>query len=172
MTSDRFGPMLLPSAVQLVLLFLFTLTVGSALFRGNVCGGMMVALAVTGTVIGVQYAKFSRAQSGTVLRFSEGGIEFEDHTGFHVRLYWGDIIRLDRVHLAAMYGKSIGAIGWGHRTVSPQTPDWMLNNFAAQPVNPDDGRPQVAIPLGHIDPDWMEGEMGAWFRRHRPDLMA
>ncbi|MFI9592241.1 hypothetical protein [Nonomuraea sp. NPDC052265] len=40
-----------------------------------------------------------------------------------------------------------------------------------QPADPVTGRPEVAIPLGEIDPLWERGPMGDWVRRLRPDLM-
>ena len=108
--------------------------------------------------------------------------------GFHVRLAWRDITRMGQVD-TRMAGsdrigedggvkvgvgsmKSLGLIGWGERVVPANIPDWMRQNLAAQPLNPADGRPEVAIPLGDIDPNWLHGAMGHWLRLHRPDLLG
>lgn len=53
----------------------------------------------------------------------------------------------------------------------PNIPDWMRATLVAQPVNPVDGRAEVTIPLGGIDPNWQQGAMGAWVRMYRPDLL-
>lgn len=31
--------------------------------------------------------------------------------------------------------------------------------------------PDASIPLGAFDPHWKHGAIGAWVRRHRPDLL-
>ena len=188
MASGGFGRFLAPFILVLVFLFVIMLALGSALFGGNAGGGFVVAVLVTGVMVAVLYGKFDRMQSGTVVRFSEQGIELQDTMGYHVQLHWPDITHIGRVVTQMADPKSIdaggavsvgvgsmrslGVIGWGHRATPARMPAWRRDALAQQPVNPADGRPLVAIPLGEIDPNWLNGAMGEWVRRYRPDLFA
>jgi hypothetical protein len=182
--SGGFLRMLLPFVAVLVLFFLLALAIGWAL--GGPVGGWSAAVVGTGILVGVLYKKFARLRSGTVVRFSEYGVELFDSLGFHVRLGWRDMTHVGRVEarMAApdTFGeeikvwagamKSLGVLGWGDRVVPPTAPAWMQVRLNAQPRNPRDGRPLVAIPLGGIDKNWVNGPMGQWMRMYRPDLLA
>jgi hypothetical protein len=184
--AGGFGRMLLPFVLLLVffgmvMLLLFSIFLGLA-------GGIVAAVVGPLVLLGVLYGKFSRMKNGTVIRFSEYGVELSDAMGFRIRLMWPDITRIGQVHtqmakpgaigpddgLQVGVGavKSQGIIGWGERVVPPRAPGWMRENLAAQARNPWDGRPEVAIPLGGVDPNWMNGPMGQWVRLYRPDLLG
>ncbi|HEY0450667.1 hypothetical protein [Actinophytocola sp.] len=186
MASGGFGRMVLPFVFVLVFFFAVMLLLGSVF--GGMLGGIIAAVVGTGALVGVLYRKFARMRSGTVVRFSEYGVELTDTLGFRVWLRWPDITRMGRVDTrmaaADKFGpedglqvgvgamRSLGLIGWGERVVPPNAPGWMRENLAAQPRNPMDGRPEVAIPLGGIDPNWTHGPMGQWVRMYRPDLLG
>lgn len=186
MAGGGFGRMAVPFVALLALFFVVMLLLGSML--GGLVVGIPVAIGSTGALVAVLHAKFERMESGTVVRFSEYGVELLDQLGFRLRLGWRDITRLGpvdsrmtsprrvgyrgSVRLGAGAMRSLGLIGWGDRVVPPNLPHWMRQHLAAQPVNPADGRPEVAIPLGAVDPNWPHGQMGQWVRTYRPDLLA
>lgn len=173
--------------VLLLAFFAVVVSLLASVFAG-LLGGIAIAVAATGVMVAVLYAKFARMRTGTVVRFSEYGVELSDKLGFHVRLAWRDITHIGQVNtqmadpseidgggdisvgVGAM--KSQGILGWGDRVIPPKAPDWMRENLSAQPRNPADGRPLVAIPLGGIDPNWLNGAMGQWMRQYRPDLLG
>jgi hypothetical protein len=176
--------MVLPFVLMLVLLAVIMYVLGYVV--GGVAGGLVGSVVVTGVMVGVLYRKFARMKNGTVVHFSEYGVELTDTLGFRIRLLWPDITRIGQVNsrmaspeavggdLQVSVGemKSRGIIGWGDRVVPPNAPGWMRENLAAQPRHPYDGRPEVAIPLGGIDPNWAQGPMGHWVRMYRPDLFG
>ncbi len=176
-----------PFLLSLVLFFLIMLFLGSALFGGEAAGGVLVAVVTSGVLVGIQYSKYLRMQDGTVLRFSEHGVELTDMRGWRVSLGWRDITHVgpvvtqmanpkpvgpDAVKVSIGPMRSLGISGWGERVIPPSTPRWQREQLAAQPHNPTDGRPMVAIPLGGSDPNWTNGAMGQWVRRYRPDLLG
>lgn len=184
--SGGFGRVALPYVFVLIFFFAIMLLLGS-IFAG-LWGGIGIAIVATGALVGVLFAKFRKMSTGTVVRFSEYGVELSDQMGFRIRLLWPDITRIGQVD-TRMSGadkigedggvqvgvgaiKSQGIIGWGERITPPNIPDWMRAQLAATPVNPVDGRREVAIPLGGIDPNWMRTGMGEWVRRYRPDLFG
>lgn len=185
--SGGFGRMMKPLVVPLVFLFVIMLALGSALFGGEVGGGIFAAVVLCGALVGIQYAKFVRMQEGTVLRFSERGIELTDTKGWRVSLSWPDMTHVGPVltqtvnpkamgvpggvQVSAGPSRSIGISGWGERVIPPSAPRWQREMLASAPRNPADGRSMVAIPLGDIDPGWTSGPMGQWLRRYRPDLL-
>ncbi|MFC4112373.1 hypothetical protein [Nonomuraea zeae] len=176
-----------PFAAPLGLLFVACLLLGAILTNSTPLGILTGALA-TAAMLAVLAVKHRRLVSGTVVRFSADGVELTDSYGFRVRLRWPDITRIDvvntrlanprrlgrpggvRVRVQAL--PSAGLVGWGERTVPPRIPGWMRERLARAPVDPATGRPEVAIPLGEFDALWERGPMGAWVRRHRPDLMG
>jgi hypothetical protein len=187
MAGGGFGRMVVPFVVVLVFFFVIMLLLGSIIGDG-LAVGIPVAVGATAGLVAVLYKKFRRMSEGTVVRFSEHGVELSDQLGFRVRLAWTDMTRLGEVdtrmasprsigHGAgarARVGvmKSLGLIGWGERVTPRRIPGWMRQSLAAQPVNPADGRPEVSIPLGGMDPNWPNGPMGQWVRSYRPDLLA
>lgn len=186
MAGGGFGRMAVPFVAILAFFFVIMLLLGSII--GGLVVGIPVAIGSTAALVAVLYAKFRRMESGTVVRFSEYGVELSDRLGFRIRLGWRDITRLGQVdsrmagprrvgyagsaRIRAGAMQSLGLIGWGERVVPPDIPHWMHQHLAAQPRNPADGRPEVAIPLGGIDPDWPHGPMGQWVRTYRPDLLT
>jgi hypothetical protein len=186
MASGGFGRMALPFVVLLVFFAAVMLLLGSIFF--GLAGGIVAAVVGTGALVGVLYGKFARMKQGTVVRFSEYGVELSDTMGFLIRLAWPDVTRIGEVdsrmgnptavghgggvHVGVGAMRSLGLIGWGQRVVPPNAPAWMHQHLAVQPVNPRDGRPEVAIPLSGIDPDWVHGPMGQWVRTYRPDLFG
>src|SRR5262245_61719475 len=185
MADGGFGRMVLPFVFMLVFFFAVMLLLAS-IFAGLI-GGIAIAVAATGALVVVLYLKFTRVKKGTVVRFSEYGVELSDKLGFRVTLAWQDITKIGQVNtqmanpeaiesgdVTASIGamRSQGVIGWGHRTVPARAPGWMRENLANQPKNPTDGRPLVAIPLGGIDPNWLRGPMAQWIRLYRPDLLG
>jgi hypothetical protein len=80
--------------------------------------------------------------AGKVARFSPAGVELTDRRGRTTSLSWDDIARVGAVRSGLR--RRLGLIGRIEQT---------------------------AIPLGAIDPYWTYGAMGAWVRRHRPDLL-
>lgn len=181
-----FGRMVVPFVVMLVFFFAVMLMLGSIL--GGLVVGIPVAVVATAALVGVLYAKYQRLRDGSVVRFSEHGVELSDRLGFRVRLAWRDMTRLGevdsrmasptsighgsgmRVRAGAM--RSLGLIGWGERVTPPDIPGWMRQSLAMQPLNPADGRPEVSIPLGGLDPNWPHGPMGHWVRLYRPDPLG
>lgn len=186
MAGGGFGKMALPFVFLLIFFAVVMLLLGSV-FAGLI-GGIIAAVIGTGALVGVLYAKFNRMKQGTVVRFSEYGVELSDTMGYLIRLNWPDITRIGEVRsqmanptaLGAEGGVRVGAgavrtegiIGWGYRVVPPNAPAWMRQNLAMGPVNPYDGRPEVAIPLSGIDPNWVRSAMGQWIRMYRPDLFG
>lgn len=186
MAGGGFGRMALPFVFVLVLFAAVMLLLGSIF--GGLPGGIIAAVVGTGVMVGVLYFKFARMKQGTVVRFSEAGVELVDAKGFHVRVNWPDITRIGVVHsqmadpgaLGADGGVQVsvgamasqGVVGWGYRVLPASAPGWMREQVAAAPKNPVDGRPEVAIPLGGIDKDWLHGPMGQWVRIYRPDLLG
>lgn len=186
MAGGGFGKMVLPFVFMLVFFAAIMLLLGSIV--GGIVGGIVAAVVGTGALVGILYGKFSRMKEGTVVRFSEYGVELSDTRGFRVRLNWPDLTRVGqvstqmadpgaigedggvKVSVGAMMNQ--GIIGWGERVIPPNAPGWMRANLAAAPMNPYDGRPEVAIPLGGIDKNWLHGPMGQWVRIYRPDLMG
>ena len=184
--SGGFGRVALPYVFVLIFFFAIMLLLGS-IFAG-LWGGIGIAVVATGALVGVLFAKFRKMSTGTVVRFSEYGVELSDQLGFRIRLLWPDITRIGQVDTrmsgAGKIGeeggvqvgvgsiKSQGLIGWGERVTPPNIPGWMRDQLAATPVNPVDGRREVAIPLGGIDPNWVQGAMGQWVRLYRPDLFG
>ncbi|MDF5753350.1 hypothetical protein [Spongiactinospora sp. TRM90649] len=181
-----FGRFVLPFVALLVMFFLVTMLLGG-IFTTTAIGGVLVGLAATAVLVLVLKVKYDRMVAGTVVRFSPSGVELEDALGFRVSLAWPDITRVGRVEtrmasprkvgrpggmrVRAGATEALGLIGWGERVVPRRVPGWMRARLAEAPVDPRTGRPQVAIPLGELDPAWQEGEMGAWVARHRPDLL-
>lgn len=186
MAGGGFGAMVLPFALPLVFFAAVMVLLGSIV--AGVAGGVVAAVIGVGVLVAVLYAKFARMRQGTVVRFSEYGVELSDAMGFHVRLAWPDMTRVgvvasrmanpypigweDGVRARAGAMTSQGVIGWGDRVIPANAPGWMRRHLAVQPVNPRDGRPEVAIPLGGVDPDWARGPMGQWVRAYRPDLFG
>ncbi|MGB3437684.1 MAG: hypothetical protein WBA97_02930 [Actinophytocola sp.] len=185
MAGGGFGRMALPFVLLLIFFAVVMLMLGSV-FAG-LLGGVIAAVIGTGALVGVLYKKFERMRQGTVVRFSEYGVELSDTLGYHIRLNWPDITRIGEVRsqmvnptaIGAAGGVRVGAgavrtqgiIGWGHRVIPQNAPAWMRYNVAAASVNPHDGRSEVAIPLSGIDPNWLQGAMGQWLRMYRPDLL-
>ncbi|MFF0864528.1 hypothetical protein ACFYUV_22420 [Nonomuraea sp. NPDC003560] len=175
-----------PFAAPLALFFAVCLLLGAVLTGSSALGVVIGALA-TAALTGVLVVKHRRLVAGTVVRFSPEGVELADARGFRVRLRWPDLTAIGvvdtrtaaprplgrpggvRVRVPAL--RSVGLVGWGERTLPPRTPRWMRERLARAPADPVTGRPEVAIPLGEIDPLWERGPMGDWVRRHRPDLM-
>jgi hypothetical protein len=183
-----FGRQMKPLVVLFILLFVIMLFLGSALFGGNAAGGVLCAVVLCGSLLGVQYAKYVKKQEGTVLRFSEHGIELTDTWGWRVSLAWRDMTHVGPVmtqtvnpkamgvpggvQVSAGPARSLGISGWGERVIPRSAPGWQRQLLATAPTNPTDGRPMVAIPLGDIDPNWAAGPMGQWLRQYRPDLLG
>lgn len=186
MAGGGFGRMALPFGFLLGFFAVVMLLLGSV-FAGLI-GGIVAAVIGTGALVGVLYGKFNRMKQGTVVRFSEYGVELSDTLGYQIRLLWPDLTRVGEVrsqmsnpttigfHGGLQVGagavRTQGIIGWGHRVVPPNAPAWMHHDLAMAPVNPYDGRPEVAIPLSGIDPNWLHGAMGQWLRLYRPDLLG
>lgn len=187
MSGGGFGRMVRPFIAILVFFAVIMLLLFWAL-TGPI-GGVLAAVVGPLALLGVLYGKYTRMESGTVVRFSEHGVELSDTMGFHLRLAWRDITRIGqvdsqmarptpvgfrggslRVGVAPMVSQ--GIIGWGDRVIPPNAPGWMRQKLATQPVNPADGRPEVAIPLGGVDPNWLQGPMGQWIQQYRPDLLG
>jgi hypothetical protein len=185
MAQGGFGRMAAPFVLMLVFFFAVMLLLGSVF--GGLVGGIVAAVLGTGALVGALYGKFRRMRAGTVVRFSEYGVELFDQLGFHVRLGWRDLTRIGQVdsrmaapdavgggdvQVAVGAMRSVGLIGWGDRFVPANAPGRLRENLANQRRHPVDGRPEVAIPLGGIDPNWLHGPMGAWVRGYRPDLLG
>jgi hypothetical protein len=187
MSGGGFGRMVRPFIAILVFFAVIMLLLFWAL-TGPV-GGVAAAIVGPLALLGVLYGKYTRMESGTVVRFSEHGVELSDTMGFHMRLAWRDATRIGqvdsqmarptpvgfrggslRIGVAPMVSQ--GIIGWGDRVIPANAPGWMRQKLAAQPVNPADGRPEVAIPLGGVDPNWLQGPMGQWIQQYRPDLLG
>jgi hypothetical protein len=127
MVGGGFGKMALPFVAMLVFFAAIMLLLGSIV--AGLLSGITAAVIGTGALVGVLYAKFNRMKQGTVVRFSEYGVELSDTKGFRVRLNWPDITRVGQVDtqmanpgavgedngvqvsVGAM--KSQGIIGWG-----------------------------------------------------------
>lgn len=185
--AGSFPRILAPFVAPLVLFFAVCLLLG-AIFTGSTPLGVLIGALATGVLVAVLAAKHRRLASGTVARFSADGVELTDSYGFRVRLRWPDITRIDIVdtqladprrvgrpggaRARVQPLRSVGLVGWGERTVPPRIPGWMRERLARVPVDPDTGRPEVAIPLGEFDPLWERGPMGDWVRRYRADLMG
>ncbi|MEU6711831.1 hypothetical protein ABZ897_10185 [Nonomuraea sp. NPDC046802] len=185
--AGSFPRFLAPFLAPLIFFFVVCLLLGAIFTNSTPLGALIGALA-TAVLFGVLAVKHRRLTAGTVVRFSPDGVELSDSAGFHVRLCWPDITRIDvvdtqlanprsigrpggvRVRTQAL--RSVGLIGWGERTVPPRIPGWMRDRLARVPVDPATGRPEVTIPLGEIDAQWERGRMGDWVRHHRPDLMG
>jgi hypothetical protein len=184
MVGGGFGRLVLPFVFLLVFFAAVMLLLGSVV--AGLVGGVVAAVVGTGVLVAVLYGKFARMRQGTVVRFSEYGVELTDTMGFLIRLNWPDITRIGEVRsqmanpttigfrgsMRASAGsvRTHGIVGWGQRVIPPNAPGWMRQNLAMAPVNPYDGRPEVAIPLSGIDPDWTRGAMGRWVHLYRPDL--
>ncbi|NBE96108.1 hypothetical protein FE391_08075 [Nonomuraea sp. KC401] len=185
--AGSFPRFVTPFIAPLILFFVVILLLG-AIFTGSTALGAVIGLLATGALLAVLAAKHRRMSSGTVVRFTEEGVELTDSLGFRVHLRWPDITRIDvvdtqlanprrvgrpgGVRVRAQALRSVGLIGWGLRTVPPRIPGWMRDRLARVPVDPATGRPEVTIPLGEFDPLWQRGRMGDWVRHHRPDLMG
>lgn len=171
-----------------VLVGLFVLVLVVSVDAVGWWGAIAIAGAAAGAFVGRLFSSFRRTQTGTVVRFSEQGVELSDKVGFRVRLRWPDITRVDEVEtrLSAPVRsrrlfravktndgvlKSPGLLGWGERITPLELPGWMWDRLASVPRNPADGRPEVTIPLGLIDLDWQRTDMGDWVRHYRPDLL-
>lgn len=185
--QSGFGKMAAPFIVMIVFFGVIMTLLGSILF-GSVLPGVGVGVVGAAALFGVLFLKFKRMQGGTVLRMSEHGVELVDaNLGFHVRLHWPDVTRLGHVSTQMANPQAVGAdggvrvgvgahqseglIGWGQRTVPPRAPAWLRANLASAPVNPADGRPEVAVTLSGFDPNWRQGAIGRWVGQFRPDLM-
>ena len=184
--SSTFGRFLAPFLGVLALFFAVMLLLG-AILTTSTPGGIVIAALATAVLVGVLYAKFRALVANTVVRFSDEGVELVDGRGFRVRLAWDDMTRIDTVHSQLADGRPIGRgfgvrarvgrtssdglVGWGKRMTPARMPGWMRRQLAAAPVDPADGRPEVAVPVGALDPSWTLGPMGDWVRRYRPDLL-
>ncbi|TMR21576.1 hypothetical protein ETD86_14845 [Nonomuraea turkmeniaca] len=187
MRAGGFPRFAAPFFAPLVLYFAICLLL-SAILTGNTALGMVIGALATAALVAVLAAKHRRLALGTVVRFSADGVELTDSYGFRVRLRWPDITRIDVVHTQMANPRTIGRlgavrvrtgglrstglVGWGERITPPRIPAWLRDRLARVPVEPATGRPEVTIPLGELDPQWVSGPMGDWIRRHRPDLMA
>ncbi|WP_433433642.1 hypothetical protein [Nonomuraea sp. CA-141351] len=185
--AGSFPRFVAPFIAPLVLFFAVCLLLG-AILTGSTPLGVVIGALATAILLAVLTAKHRRLTAGTVVRFSPDGVELTDSYGFRVHLRWPDITRIDivdtqlanprtmgrlgGVRVRAQALRSVGLIGWGERTLPPRLPGWMRDRLARVPVDLMTGRPEVAIPLGEIDPLWERGPMGDWVRRHRPDLMG
>jgi hypothetical protein len=186
MVDGGFGRMALPYVFLLIFFAAVMLLLGSVF--GGLLGGIIAAVVGTGALVGVLWSKFNRLKQGTVVRFSEYGVELSDTLGYQIRLNWPDVTRVGEVRsqmsnptAAGVEGglqvgagavRTQGIIGWGHRVLPQNAPGWLRQQVAMSPVNPHDGRPEVAIPLSGIDPNWVQGAMGQWVRMYRPDLFG
>ncbi|MGI5273888.1 hypothetical protein ACQEUU_32440 [Nonomuraea sp. CA-218870] len=181
------GRFVAPFALHLVLFFVAAVVLGGVLTRDGLWS-LVIAMAATGALVGALVSRYRRMVRGTVVRFSDAGVEMTDTYGFRLRLKWADIERVDavesrmpsprrvtrpggvRVRAGAM--QSLGLVGWGEREVPPRVPGWMRAHLARVPVDPVTGLQWLGIPLGAVEPLWEHGRMGEWVRRHRPDLLA
>jgi hypothetical protein len=182
MAGSGFGRIAAPWIAALVLFTLIVLVLGSVF--GGVVGGIIAAVVGDAILLGILYRKYTRLRHGTVVQFSEHGVQLSDHMGFHMSLLWQDIDKIGPVatqlgnprsrgaHASGGAVHSLGLIGWGHRIVPPNAPRWMHDIVAKAPRHPIDHRQQVAIPLGGIDPEWTRGPMGQWVLLYRPDLFG
>ncbi|TDP97355.1 hypothetical protein [Labedaea rhizosphaerae] len=186
MAGGGFGRIAAPWIAALVFFTLIMLVLGSVV--GGIAGGIIAAVVGDAILLGILYSKYNRLRQGTVVQFSEHGVQLSDHLGFHMSLLWQDIDAIGpvatqmgdprsvgvrggaQVSVGAVH--SLGLIGWGHRIVPPNAPRWMRELLATAPRHPVDGRQQVAIPLGGIDPNWTQGPMGQWVLLYRPDLFG
>jgi len=186
--ESGFGKIAAPFIIMIIFFGVIMLLLGSVV-SGELIGGIIAAVVGCAALVGVLFVKFKNMQSGTVLRLSEYGVELVDtNRGFYMRLNWPDATRVGHVSTQMVNPKSVGEqggvqvsvgahqseglIGWGQRTIPPNAPAWMRANLAAQPVNPADGRPEVAITLSGFDPNWRQGPIGGWVGQYRPDLMS
>lgn len=183
MAPGGFGRVLLPLVALLAFFFVVTMLLGSVF--GGLGIGILVACACTGGLVGILAWKFRSMRRGTTVRFSESGVRLDDAKGFRIQLAWPDVVAVDQVdsrmvgtrvvgirgskRVGAGAVHSLGLVGWGERVVPDRIPEWMREQLASQPTK--DGRDLVAIPLGALDPNWTSGQMGAWVRRCRPDLL-
>jgi hypothetical protein len=186
MAGGTFGRVAAPWVAALVFFTLIMLVLGSVV--GGIAGGIIAAILGDAVLLGILYGKYNRMRDGTVVQFSEHGVQLTDQLGFHMSLLWPDIVKIGPIatqmgnprsmgvrggaQVSAGAIHSMGLIGWGHRIVPPNAPRWMRELLATAPVNPADGRQEVAIPLGGIDPGWTQGPMGQWVLRYRPDLFG
>lgn len=79
MAAGGFGRMAAPFIAMLVFFFAIMLLLSSIF--GGLLVGIPVAVVATGALVGVLYSKFTRLRSGTVVRFSEYGVELSDQLG-------------------------------------------------------------------------------------------
>ncbi|PTM56826.1 hypothetical protein [Desmospora activa] len=174
----------------LVVFYAIMIALGSLPFGGRLFPGMAMGLVPTAFLVYRLYLKSRHGFLSTVLRMSPAGVEWWDDYGFHVRLRWERIVRIGEVHtemtkpgasvgtpsgtqLTVQPWRNSGLIGWGEQQQIPEnTPKWVKDLLARAPRDPDTGAPEVAIPLAGLDDRWMEGPMGDWVRRYRPDLFS
>lgn len=176
--------------VPLLVIFFFIMTaLGSLPFGGKLLPGMVVGAVATVPLVLKIYLTARRGLLSTVVRMSPAGVEWWDGYGFHVRLPWQQVTRVDVVHTAmtkpgARVGvpggvqltvrpvRNSGLIGWGSQQIPDRAPQWVKGVLANVPRDPRTGAAEVAIPLSGIDAAWMTGAMGDWVRRFRPDLFS
>lgn len=95
MAGGGFGKMVLPYVFLLVFFAAVMLLLGSVF--GGIVGGIIAAVVGTAALVGVLWSKFNRMRQGTVVRFSEYGVELSDTLGYQIRLNWPDITRIGEV---------------------------------------------------------------------------
>lgn len=180
--AEFLGPFLGPLGLFLVVVGLL-----GAVVTQSVGGGLAIGAAATAVLVAVLRAKYRALLANTLVRFSPTGVELVDGRGFQISMVWPDITRIDLVESRMASPRLLGwgttararagaaqfdgLVGWGQRVLPAQAPGWMRTQVSDAPRHPEDGRAEVAIPLGAIDPGWSVGPMGSWVRHYRPDLM-
>ncbi|MBB4933585.1 hypothetical protein F4561_004405 [Lipingzhangella halophila] len=190
--SVTFLRMFLPMSPMYLLFAVVMTMLGSIPFgEDGLVPGIAVGVGSAGALAVFFYAKARRGALTTIVRMSPAGVELWDDKGTHIRLRWNAMTSVGPVNTAMVDPRQkiqtgvnngagmkvaqlrgTGAIGWGEHALPERSPVWMLERIAAVPRHPQTGAPQVAIPLGQVDPSWLDGRMGAWVQQHRPDLMA
>lgn len=173
---------------MLVVFYAIMVALSSLPFGGRLPPGLLLGLVPTGLLVLRVYLNARRGLLSTVLRMSPAGVEWWDSYGFHVRLRWDRITRVDEVQTSmtrpgARVGvpggvrmsvrpwRNSGLVGWGEQEIPDKAPGWVKDLLARAPRDPRTGAPEVAIPLSGLDATWTIGPIGDWVRRYRPDLL-
>lgn len=177
---------LLPYAIPILLLGAIGVALGSIVVGPGVLA-YLVGIAVAAVATGFIWNKTRRGMLSTVIRMSPVGVELRDDLGFHTRIRWAHLAavgttytrsnnpaaaRIGRLRYAVEAQTDLGITGWGERQIPASVPAWLRKQHAATPYDQRTGLWYVAIPLGGVDPHWVQGRMGGWVRHYRPDLLA
>ena len=185
MTTKTPAQAMLPMIPLLVLLGAVLLLLGSL---GGLIVGIIVAVVGTGGAVAFLLVKLSRTAGANVLQILPSGVRWDSGGGIVHNVGWQDFTGIGVVntqltprrtlhaggvpHQTSVSMTHHGLHGWSMVQLPPRVPQVMRQAMANMPVDQASGKRMIGIPVALFDPNWVNGPIGGWVRRYRPDLFG